>query len=132
MARQKLSPRYFVGCLVIVLSACGSEQTTVKDSSLRLDLIEQAMDAVDAVVGDDQAYFEINVTDSVVNLFLATDLDGQPNPDGLPDAMVQYVFTPQDGLEDVALPLAANGPTFRAPLLIFNRKSLAESHQCIA
>ena len=82
MARNKLSPKYFVGCLVIVLLACGSGQPAVKDPSLRLDLIEQAMDAVDAVVGDDQAFFEINVTDSVVNLFLATDLDGQPNPDG--------------------------------------------------
>ena len=69
MARKKLSPKYFVGCLVIVLLACGSEQPNVKDSSLRLDLIEQAMDAVDTGVGDDQAYFEINVTDSVVNLF---------------------------------------------------------------
>ena len=120
MARKKLSPKYFVGCLVIVLSACGSEQPAVKDSKLRLDLIEQAMDAVDAAVGEDQAYFEINVTDSVVNLFLATDLDGQPNPDGLPDAMVQYVFTPQDGLEDVALPLAANGPTFTRSAVNFS------------
>ena len=43
MARKKLSPKYFVGCLVIVLLACGSEQPNVKDSSLRLDLIEQAI-----------------------------------------------------------------------------------------
>ena len=120
MARKKLFPKYLVGCLIIVLSACGSEQPNVKDSSLRLDLIEQAMDAVDTGVGDDQAYFEINVTDSVVNLFLATDLDGQPNPDGLPDAMVQYIFTPQDGLEDVAPALAANGPTFTRSAVSFS------------
>ena len=120
MAQKKLFPQFLVGCLVIVLLACRSEQPIVKDSNLRLDLIEQAMDAVDAGVGEGQAYFEINVTDAVVNLFLATDLDGQPNPDGLPDAMLQYIFTSQDGLEDVALPLAANGPTFTRSAVNFS------------
>ena len=120
MASKRLFPLFLVGCLIIVLSACGSEQPTIKESSLRLDLTEQAMDAVDAGVGAAQSYFEINVTDSVVNLFLASDLDGQPNPDGLPDAMVQYIFTSQDGLEDVAPALAANGPTFTRSAVNFS------------
>ena len=96
MASKRLFPFFLVGSLVTVLLACRGEQPNVKDSTLRLDLIALAMDAVDVGVGEDQAYFEINVTDSVVNLFLATDLDGQPNPDGLPDATVQYIFTTQD------------------------------------
>jgi len=120
VASKRLFPLFLVSCLVTVLSACGSEQPTVKESTLRLDLIEQAMDAVDVAVGEDQVYFEINVTDSVVNLFLATDLDGQPNPDGFPDATEQYIFTPQDGLEVVALPLAANGPTFTRSAVNFS------------
>ena len=110
--------------VLIVLSSCGKDAAAPDTAGLRLDQIEIALDAVEQKAGAGLEFFEINATTELVNVFVATDLDGTPNADGLPDAVVHYVFTEKDGLEAAPDPVGANGPTFVRAALDFDPSSI--------
>ena len=117
--------------VLFVVSSCGNDSTAPATAGLRLDQIENALDAVEQKVGVGLEFFEINATSAIVNIFVATDLDGTPNADGLPDAVVHYVFTEKDGLETAPDSVGANGPTFARTALGYEpstilRKVLSE------
>ena len=109
---------------LFVLSSCGKDAAAPDTAGLRLDRIEIALDAVEQKTGAGLEFFEINATTELVNVFVATDLDGTPNADGLPDAVVHYVFTEKDGLEAAPDPVGANGPTFVRASLDFDPSSI--------
>ena len=98
--------------VLVVVSSCGKNSVAPDTAGLRLDQIETALDAIQQKNGTELSFFEINATTELVNIFVATDLDGIPNADGLPDAVVHYVFTEKDGLETAPDPVGANGSTF--------------------
>jgi hypothetical protein len=98
--------------VLVVVSSCGKNSVAPDTAGLRIDQIETALNAVEQKAGADLEFFEINATTELVNIFVATDLDGIPNADGLPDAVVHYVFTEKDGLETAPDSVGANGPTF--------------------
>jgi hypothetical protein len=80
---------------------------------LRLDLIEDAITAVLAEEGEDVAFFEVNATPDLVNVFIqGPDLAGSTTA-------IAYVFD-DDGLDAPAEPTAASGPTFTAELVGFD------------
>ena len=117
--------------VLVVVSSCGKNSVAPDTAGLRIDQIETALDAVEQKAGADLEFFEINATTELVNVFVATDLDGIPNADGLPDAVVHYVFTEKDGLETAPDPVGANGPTFARTALDYEpstilRKVLSE------
>ena len=110
--------------VLIVLSSCGKDAAAPDTAGLRLDQIEIALDAVEQKAGAGLEFFEINATTELVNVFVATDLDGTPNADGLPDAVVHYVWTKKDGLEAAPEPVGANGPTFARTALDYEPSSI--------
>jgi hypothetical protein len=89
------------------LAACGGGSGD-PTPPLRVDLIEGALDAVEERSDSPVAYFEVNATPLVVNLFVST----------TNDSVVQYVY---DGtaLVGPSEPLAAEGTTFDRALLDF-------------
>ncbi len=113
-----------VASVLVVVSSCGKDSTAPTPAVLRLDQIENALDAVEQKTGGGLDFFEINATSAVVNVFVATDLDGTPNADGLPDAVVRYVFSEKDGLEVAPDPMAANGATFTRAALDYEPTSI--------
>ena len=123
----------FIGLLVGALStavvSCGDSGDTSSAApvnGLRVDLIRAALDEVHATGADALGYFEVNATNKVVNLFVATDLDGIPNSDGKPDAVEQFVYLPTGELQGPAEPLGANGPTFAADEVDFDAERVLE------
>lgn len=72
---------------------------------LRVDLVREAMAAVDAARGGTQEYFEVNATGQLVNLFVSVD-DAT--------AAIAYVYRPGSGLDTPAPQQPASGPTFAA------------------
>ena len=106
--------------VLLTISSCGKSSSEPETAGLRLDQIEVALDAVEEVAGADLNFFEINATTELVNIFVATDLDGVPNDDGLPDAVERYVFTEKDGLEIDPELVGANGPTFQRSALDYD------------
>ncbi len=117
--------------VLVLVSSCGKNSVAPDTAGLRIDQIETALDAVEQKAGADLEFFEINATTELVNIFVATDLDGTPNADGLPDAVVHYVFTEKDGLETAPDSVGANGPTFARSALNYEpstilRKVLSE------
>jgi len=105
-----------IGMSLVIISSCGGggsdDVEQAGESALRIDLIDRALADVHALGVDDLGYFEVNATAKVVNVFVAGDLDGTPNADGRPDAVVQYVYLPDQGLQEPNEPVGANGPTF--------------------
>ena len=117
--------------VLVVVSSCGKNPVAPDTAGLRIDQIETALNALEQKAGAGLEFFEINATTELVNVFVATDLDGIPNADGLPDAVVHYVFTEKDGLETAPDPVGANGPTFARTALDYEpstilRKVLSE------
>jgi hypothetical protein len=110
--------------VLLTISSCAKSSSELETAGLRLDQIEVALDAVEEVAGLNLNLFEINATSAVVNVFVATDLDGAPNADGLPDAVVRYVFSDQDGLEVAPDPVGANGATFTRAALDYEPTSI--------
>ena len=110
--------------LLVGGSSCSKNSAESTTAGLRLDQIEAALDAVEKVAGTNVSFFEVNATTDVVNIFVATDLDGEPNADGLPDAVVHYVFTEKDGLETAPEPVGANGPTFIRSAIDYDPKTI--------
>lgn len=109
-----------VGVLAAVLVvACGGSGDG-STPPLRVDLIDEALAAVTDTGADELGYFEVNATTDLVNLFVATDLDGVPNPDGRPDAVVKYVYLADGGLQEPLEPVGATGPVFRVDEVDFD------------
>lgn len=113
---------------LVAIPSCGggSDGAVDEGRSLRIDLISDALDEVHALGVDGLGYFEVNATSSVVNVFVASDLDGVPNADGRPDAVVQYVYLPDDGLQEPAETLGASGPTFVRDEVDFDTDSVLD------
>jgi len=109
-----------VSSVLLVVSSCGNDSTAPTTAGLRLDQIEVALDAVEEVAGPNLNLFEVNATTELVNIFVATDLDGVPNDDGLLDAVQRFVFTEKDGLEIDPELVGANGPTFQRSVLDYD------------
>jgi hypothetical protein len=115
-----------VAACLVSFAACGGSD----DSSppvLRVDLIAPALEAVREAGADDLGFFEVNATPSLVNLFVAADLDGTPNADGRPDAVVQYVYLADGGLQEPVDPVGASGPVFIADEVGFDPDAVLET-----
>ena len=128
---RRLGTIVALSSVLVAVSSCGKSPVAPDTAGLRIDQIETALNAVEQKAGADLEFFEINATTDLVNVFAATDLDGIPNADGLPDAVVHYVFTEKDGLETAPDPVGANGPTFARTALDYEpstilRKVLSE------
>ena len=55
---------------LFVVSSCGKDSTAPATAGLRLDQIENALDAVEQKVGVGLEFFEINATSAIVNILL--------------------------------------------------------------
>lgn len=121
---RRLGTVVALSSVLFVVASCGKDSTAPATAGLRLDQIENALNAVEQKTGADVDFFEINATTDLVNVFVATDLDGTPNADGLPDAVVHYVFTEKDGLEAAPDPVGAEGPTFVRTAIDFEPSSI--------
>jgi hypothetical protein len=75
----------------------------VREPTLRVDLIDEAVAAVEAELGTPQQYFEINATDLLVNVFVALD-----------DATKVQAFVYLQGELNSQAPQQAQGSTFAA------------------
>jgi hypothetical protein len=80
------------------------------DAPLRVELIAEAVAALEAQLGGPQQYFEINATPTLVNLFVATESATQA---------VAYVYL-AGAVSEPADPQPASGPTFTADELAFD------------
>lgn len=96
--------------VIALTAACGDSNADVPD--LRIDLIDDAVAAVRDELGD-VAFYEVNATPDLVNVFVATTAD-----DGSTTA-TSYVYEPGGGLGDAADPEEASGPTFTADQIDF-------------
>jgi hypothetical protein len=90
-------------------TSTGTPAASAAGAPLRVDLIDDAVAAVEAELGGRQDYFEINATPGLVNLFVARDAGGVTA-----FAYVAGVLTSED------LTGAAEGTTFRADALNFD------------
>jgi hypothetical protein len=115
-------PIFWIGTVVLVglcvvfavlVFTGGGEDDPGAGVVLRLDLIEDAISAVLAENGDDSAFYEVNATPDLVNVFVqGPELAGSTTA-------IAYVFD-DDGLAAPAEPTAASGPTFTADLVGFD------------
>ena len=112
--------------VLLSISSCGKSSSEPEPGGLRLDQSEVALDAVEEVAGRNPNLFEVNATTELVNIFVATDLDGAPNDNGLPDAVKRYVFTEKDGLEIDPELVGANGPTFQRSVLDYDPATILD------
>lgn len=84
------------------------------EAPLRVELIDDAVTAVEAAMGGPQRFFEVNATPTIVNLFVATENGTQA---------VAYVFV-GGVLEDPAPPKPASGPTFGSADIDFDTQAV--------
>lgn len=91
--------------LLLLLVGCSGSSST-EPPPLRVDLIDSALDAVDEVLGADVAYFEVNATSQVVNVFVARN----------GNSVVQFIY---DGTSLVGptTPVDATGTMFERGLI---------------
>ena len=119
MSRTSLA---IASSVVLALGACsdsggGATTTTVTAATttpagapaLRVDLVDDAVLAVEADLGGPQEYYEINATPALVNLFVA----------GAGGSVTAFVFV-AGVLTSEALTGEAGGATFRADALAFD------------
>lgn len=99
--------------VTLVAAECQSRQP-----ALRVDLIDQAIEAVEAEMGGPQQYFEINATELLVNLFVALDEGARVRP---------FVFL--QGELNSTEPGAAQGNTFVAEAVEFDPQRVTS---CVA
>ncbi|MCX6523062.1 MAG: hypothetical protein NTZ21_20590 [Actinobacteria bacterium] len=114
-----------VACAVVLLSACSDDgdsapETTfslgptecavVDDPVLMVDEIDAAVAAVEAELGGEQVYFEINATPLLVNLFVA---------DPVAKTVTPYVYVGGELSAEEALPVES-GSAFPASALAFD------------
>ncbi len=95
--------------LAVIAVACGGDDGAGVPP-LRVDLVDDAIAAVEQERGGAQVYFEVNASPELVNLFVAVD-DAT--------ATVPYVYLADGGLQPPAPRQAASGPTFRAADVAF-------------
>ena len=90
-------------------TACASQTPT-----LRVDLIDDAIAAVERERGGPQRYYEINATESLVNLFVAGDETGEETGEVVPYTYVGGELSAQDPQT------GAQGSTFEAARVQFD------------
>jgi hypothetical protein len=84
--RSIATTRWFVACIALVLTACSGSATSINVHATttivvstavppRVDLIDEAVTALEAKLGAPQQYFEINATSKLVNLIVALNDD---------------------------------------------------------
>lgn len=110
-------------CVALGLGACGgggsaSTTTTTREVDVagampRVDLIDEAITALETELGREQEYFEINATTRLVNLFVAMNNGTVAQP---------WVYF--DGELTSTEGQGASGHTFRADALTFNPATL--------
>ncbi len=95
--------------LGVTTGACGDDAGDDAAPGLRVDLIDEALDAVEGEIGGQSTYFEVNATALVVNVFVA--VEGT--------SVSQYIY---DGvsLNGPTAPVPAEGVTFVRGLLDFD------------
>jgi hypothetical protein len=103
----------FATAVAIGVVGCGGDDSD-DIPTLRIDLIDDAVAAVEDELGGDIAFYEVNATPNLVNVFVATSDD-----DGGTTATA-YVYEPGGGLGDAAAPETATGPTFTADQIAFD------------
>jgi hypothetical protein len=101
--------------LFIVVGGCGSDDSS--DPALRVDLIDDAVAAVEAELGGPQQYFEINATPDLVNLYVANDDAAEAT---------SYVYRPDGSLDPPIGPAAAEGETFGADAIEVDEGSVLD------
>jgi hypothetical protein len=99
--------------LVPMLGACGSDD----DPALRVDLVDDAVAAVEAELGGPQQYFEINATPDLVNLYVADDAAARAT---------SYIYRPDGTLDPPVGPGAAEGETFGADAIDVDEGSVLD------
>lgn len=99
-----------VAVVSLIAAACGGDDTV---PALRVDLVDDAVEAIQAELGD-VALYEVNATPDLVNVFVATEA-----ADGTTTA-TSYVYEPGGGLSAPAAPQDASGPTFTADQIDFD------------
>jgi hypothetical protein len=95
----------FVLPSIMLTASCGSGD----NSTLAVDLIDDAVAAVTKTLGDAPAFFEINATPDLVNLFVA---DTKGNA-------INFVYD-DNGLADETTVAPADGISFRLDSYVFN------------
>lgn len=107
-------------CLVCFGLSSGCSDSP-ESEGLEVDLVDDAIRAVDEFYSQDSAFYEINATSDGVNLFVSTTMDGSV------PAVVQARFTSSDGLvvADEALP--SDGPTFQGSAVDFDSSSVLDA-----
>ncbi|MEO7398731.1 MAG: hypothetical protein ABIW84_09225 [Ilumatobacteraceae bacterium] len=96
--------------VTIVAAAPAAAPIPAGDAPLRVELIDEAIAAVEAQRGGPQQYFEVNATPTIVNLFVA---------DAGASEAVAYVYV-ANGLAEPAAAQPASGPTFTADEVEFD------------
>jgi hypothetical protein len=103
--------------LVIVVGGCGSDDSSDDVPALRVDLIDDAVAAVEAELGGPQQYFEINATSDLVNLYVADDVTAEAT---------SYVYRADGSLDPPVGPGAAEGETFGADAIEVDEGSVLD------
>jgi hypothetical protein len=105
---------------VLVFTGGGDDGGPGAGDVLRIDLVEDAIAAVLAEQGDDVAFYEVNATPDLVNVFVqGPELAGSTTA-------IAYVFD-DDGLAAPGEPTAASGPTFTADLVGFEPDEMLDA-----
>ena len=94
----------------VMVTSCGGGD----DPALAVDLVDDAVAAVTDLLGEEPAFFEINATPELVNLFAD---DGQGNA-------INFVFG-RDGLNEETTVAPADGVTFRLDNYVFDESIYA-------
>ena len=100
----------FVAAFAFAVAACGGGD----DPALAVDLVDDAVAAVTELLGEAPAFFEINATPELVNLFAD---DGKGNA-------INFVFG-RGGLEEETTVAPADGVTFRLDSYVFDESIYA-------
>ena len=103
---------------VTTLGACSSESP---EKSLAIDLIDDAISAVDDRFGGLSGFYEINATSDGVNLFVSTMID-ETTP-----GVVQARYTSEEGLVVADEPVPSEGPVFDKDAVDFDPDSIIEA-----
>ncbi len=117
---------FLVTMSCLVLGACSSGESSSSEASGSsggrpvVELIDEAISAVDEHFSATSEFYEINATSDGVNLFVSTTIDG-----GLP-GVVQARYTASDGLvvADDALP--SDGAVFRGDAVDFDPDTIID------
>ena len=126
---QRLPPVFWIGTVLLlaavvalaVLAFSGGDDDGGggEGELLRVDLVDDALTAVTAELGEGVALYEVNATPELVNVFVQTELDGDT-------AAIAYVYE-ERGLGPAAEPQPATGPTFTADQVDFDPDTILDA-----